>query len=288
MLLERFIIRRAERWLQPYRVQAAAIRKERAAEYQKYEPEIAALYGKATHWHGTGRFRYERTTDVSYDVLAKILEAGGLQPYRDPWIDSGAETVSLATVRTLARQFARVHAYEKSTFVYELGSVKFWHRLYFFLLSVWMCTDFKSQRTIIGGVVRGTFFRDLMEWESAIRKSDGKARVSVLNITSEKTWVSDIPGNYPVLIGMALDAKDLIATTPIARKIEQRSLRPVSLQQFTHIEVPLANIAETERLLRECGVSLPVIPLEFGDLYLADTSLEKLTFAATVSKLDDV
>ena len=278
MWLERFIIKKAEKRLQPYREQAELVKKEVEVQYQKYLPEIVNLYGQATHWHGTGRFRYERMKDSQYDVLARILDSGGLQPYRDPWIDSGGETVSLATVRMLARGFARVHAYEHSIPLYELGSLKFWHRLYFFLLTVWLCSDRQSQSMIIQRLFRGSFFRDLQIWESAIRKPDTKKRVSILNVFQRCAAVSDIKENYPILIGVVAEAKDLIETTPIAHKFEQRSLQPITLQQFTHVEVPLQRIAETEKVLNDHGVSIPVIPLEFGDMYLADRSLDELAY----------
>lgn len=278
MWLEQFILKKAERKLQPYRTQAQLIKQEMAAQYQKYLPEITRLYQQATHWHGTGRFRYERMKDSRYDVLAKIISSGGLQPYRDPWIDSGGETVSLATVRMLARGFARVHAYEHSTLLYELGSLKFWHRLYFFLLTVWLCTDRQSQSMIAQRLFRGSFFRDIQIWESAIRKPDTKGRVSILNVFQRRAAVSDIRENYPILIGVVVESKDLIETTPIAHKFEQRSLKPITLQQFTHIEVPLQRVAETEGILRDQDVSIPVIPLEFGDIYLADQPLERLAY----------
>ena len=90
--------------------------------------------------------------------------------------------------------------------------------------------------------------------------------------------LTDIEGNYPVLIGVVAGAKDLIETTSIAHKVERRSLKPITLQQFTHIEVPLQNIAETEKVLKDQGVSIPVLPLEFGDIYLADQPLDKLAY----------
>ena len=138
MWLERFIIRKAEKRLRPYRAQAELVKQEIATDYQKYLPEITALHQRATHWHGTGRYRYERMKDswdgirgnTVFDILDRVIRSRGLQPYRDPWIDSGGKTVSLATVRMLAHTFARIHAYEQSDFVYELGSIKFWLRLY--------------------------------------------------------------------------------------------------------------------------------------------------------------
>ena len=285
MWLERFILRKAEKKLRPYREQAELVKQEKAAEYQEYLPEITRLYSQTTHWHGTGRFRYERMKDLDgargsavFDVLAGIINSNGLQPYRDPWIDSGGSTVSLATIRMHSRTFARVHACEKSIFLYELGSIKFWLRLYFVLLFVWLCTDRQAQSTVVRGLLRHSFFRDLRIWESAIRRPDTKKKVSILNVFQREILLTDIEGNYPVLIGVVAGAKDLIETTSIAHKVERRSLKPITLQQFTHIEVPLQNIAETEKVLKDQGVSIPVLPLEFGDIYLADQPLDKLAY----------
>jgi len=51
------------------------------------------------------------------------------------------------------------------------------------------------------------------------------------------------------------------------------------LSQFTHVEVPLQNVAETERFLQDRGLMISVIPLEFGDMYLANQSLAELSYA---------
>lgn len=285
MWIERLILNAAEKKFRSYRERAEIVKQVRIADYQKYLPEIAGFYQKTTHWHGTGRFRYERIRDAEdevgnsvFDVLEGIIDAGGLQPYKDPWIDSGGKTVSLATVRMLARAFARVHAHENTNFLYELGSIKFWLRLYYFLFFVWLCTDRHAQSTVFGGLARGSFFRDVRIWESAVRRPGKHKTVSILNGFRRNILVSDIEGNYPILIGVAPDAQDLIETTPIAHKFEQRSLQPISLQQFTHIEVPLLRVEETKIALKERGIPIPVIPLEFGDIYLADQPLDKLAY----------
>ncbi len=126
--------------------------------------------------------------------------------------------------------------------------------------------------------MRCSFFRDVRLWESAIRKPNIKKTVSVLNGFQKNILTSDIVGNYPILIGIAADSKDLIETTPIAHKVERRSLKPITLQQFTHIEVPLEKVAETEGILKQKGVSIPVKPLEFVDLYCAKQALDKLAY----------
>lgn len=39
------------------------------------------------------------------------------------------------------------------------------------------------------------------------------------------------------------------------------------------------NVLETEKLLEAKGVRLPVIPLEFGELYCSQFSFQKLVYA---------
>jgi hypothetical protein len=48
------------------------------------------------------------------------------------------------------------------------------------------------------------------------------------------------------------------------------------LQDITHIEVPLANIKETEDFLKQKNIALQIIPLEFGEIYCSTYPLSKL------------
>ena len=84
-----------------------------------------------------------------------------------------------------------------------------------------------------------------------MRDRDNKKIVSFLSGFRRQILVSDIEGNYPILIGIVAETKDLIETTPIARRVERRSLKLITLTQCTHIEVPLQNVAETEKILED-------------------------------------
>lgn len=89
---------------------------------------------------------------------------------------------------------------------------------------------------------------------------------------------SDIESNYPLLIGIAKGTREVIDTMPLARAVEVRSLQPVMLKDFTHIEVPLEKVKETEEFLKIKGISVPVLPLEFVDIYLANVPLKNLAY----------
>jgi len=288
MWLEKIILNKAEKKLTPYRERAELVKQEQSDQYQKYLPQITALSTKTTHWHGTGRYHYkhqeesrykEVRTDTTTDILSSILDSNGLRPHIDPWIDSGGETVSLATTRMHAKAFARIHAVNEGSFLFELGSVKYWLRLYFILLFVWLVTNLWRHRHFIRTTFRTSFSKDIQNWAGAIRKPHKKKGVSIFDIFKNDIPTSDIEGNYPILIGLAANATHLIDTIPLTHKVEQRSMKPMTLDTFTHLEVPLKNVSETENILKQHGVSLPVIPIEFGDIYVADIPLQKLAFS---------
>lgn len=285
MWLENLILKQMEKKLLPYRIQAEFIRPD---EYRVWLPRIQASYVKATYWHGTGRYhyryqgatRYESvSTDGVLDVLDSIIRHDGLTPHKDPWIDSGGKTVSLGTVRMHSRLFARIHLYEHDTLLYELGSVPDWVHLYTRLLLLWLVTNMGSCKQFLKSLLRRSTYRDLQSWVGAIRRpKDGKV-ISLSHFINGKSPDSDIEGNYPILFGIAGGMLEVMDTVPLTHAVEVRSLRPVTLKDFTHIEVPLANVRETEELLRSRGVSLPVLPLEFVDVYLKDASLRDLAYS---------
>lgn len=287
MWLEKIIVTRAEKILLPYRRQAVQSREIFSAQYNTYLPQLTELYKRTTYWHGTGRYHYQHknesryesvSTDSITDILSSILTTGGLEPHHDPWIKSGGKTVSLATVRMHARVFARIHATENEALVYELGTIKFWLRLYFVLLLVWLVASAWSHRSFVRHTLRTSFSKDVQSWASALRTPKDNTVASILDIFKGDIPTSDIPGNYPILIGITTSEENLIDTIPLTRKVEQRSLRPITVDTFTHLEVPLENINETERLLAELNIQLPVIPIEFSDIYLANEPLAKLAF----------
>lgn len=286
--LEQLILRKAEKRLLPYRKQAKSLETEMIAQYQSYLDQTKTLYQQTTHWHGTGRYHYKHhngsryksvTTDTTTDILGAILLSDGLLPHYDPWIDSNGKTVSLATTRMHARAFARIHAAEKEMFVYELGSIKFWLRFYFALLFIWLFANLWSHRSFIRNTLRTSFSKDVQNWASAIRKPHNGKVISILDMFKGDIPISDIEGNYPVLIGISTDAKDLVETIPLTHKVEQRSLKPITTEMFTHIEVPLQKVPETEVLLKKHDLNIAVIPMEFSDIYLADTPLKQLAFS---------
>lgn len=288
MWLERLVIGKAEKKLMPYRDYSVFLDNRAITAYQNHLDQIKKIYQQTTHWHGTGRYHYEHRRDTRYeavktnkitDVLEAICKADGLMPHHDPWIDSNGKTVSLATTRMHARAFARIHAFKRKVLVYELGSIKFWLRFYFVLLFIWLFTNLWSHRHFIKDTLRATLSKDIQNWASAIRKPQKGKVIGILDIFKGDIPTSDIEGNYPVLIGIKANTNELIETIPLTHKVEQRSLQPITIEMFTHIEVPLQKTDETKKILSEQNVQIPVIPLEFGDIFLSETPLSELAFS---------
>jgi hypothetical protein len=288
MWLERLILRKTEKRLLPYREQVKSLSNEVADEYQGYLAQIEKCYPLTTHWHGTGRYHYQHengsrykkiSNDGTIDILNAIIKSNGLTPHHDPWIDSKGDTVSLATTRMHARAFARIHTVQNEDLVYELGSIKLWLRFYFALLFIWLFANFWSHRSFIKNTLRTSFSNDIQNWASAIRKPKNGKVIGILDMFKGDIPTSDIEGNYPILFGIKADMRELITTIPLTHKVEQRSLTPVTLEMFTHIEVPLCNVTQTQDLLKTHNMDIPVLPLEFGDIYLANTPLERLAFS---------
>jgi hypothetical protein len=287
MWLENQILKKGEVGLMRYRRRAEVLIKELGSQYQDYIPRISDLYGQASYWHGTGRYHYQYQGESRYesvnpggllDVLDSIIKHNGLTPHQDPWIDSGGKTVSLGTVRMHSRLFARIHLYERDTLLYELGSVPYWTKLYMRLLLLWFFANLSNCRQLIRSLFRRSFYKDLQSWVGAIRKPKNGRVISLWNFVNGKSPDSDIEGNYPMLFGIAKGAFKTIDTVPLTHAVEVRSLQPITLVNFTHVEVPYANVKETEELLKSRGVTLAVIPTEFVDMYLANLPLEELAY----------
>jgi hypothetical protein len=286
MILESLILRQAEKKLQPYRLKGETFKK-KTPEYASYLPKIKHCLGRSNYWHGTGRYHYQYQGESRYgsvnadgllDVLDSIIQHNGLTPHQDPWIDSGGKTVSLGTVRMHSWLFARIHLYEHDALLYELGNVPFWTRLYMRLLLLWLFTNLRSFAQFFKSLFRRSTYKDLQAWVGAIRKPQNGRVISLWNFVNGESPDSDIKRNYPILFGVAKGTLQVINTIPLTHAVEVRSLQSITLRDFTHIEVPLAKVKETEDLLKSRDVPLPVLPMELVDLYLSDKPVKELAY----------
>ncbi len=91
---------------------------------------------------------------------------------------------------------------------------------------------------------------------------------------------STISGNYPVIIGFSVKDINLL---PIKYKTismyEQRTDSIIPPQNFTHIQVPLSKFAEVQARIKELGLQIPIIPIEFVELINSDVPIQQLTRA---------
>jgi hypothetical protein len=288
MWLEQFILKQAEKGLAKSRITGESLKKKLETEYQNYLPRIKECYEQAEYWHGTGRYhyghsdesRYESTNaDGTLDVLGSIATSDGLTPHHDPWIASGGKTVSLGTVRMHSRLFARIHLYEGDTLMYELGSARYWTRLYMLLLLYWLLTNLRSCRQFMKSLLRQSSSKDLQLWAGALRKPHNGKVVSIRDILNGEALGSDIEGNYPILVGIARGNLRVMETIPLVHAVEVRSFDSVTLKDFTHIEVPFARVQETKEFLKSKAVFLEVLPLEFIDMYMSDMPMRTLAWS---------
>jgi hypothetical protein len=287
MWLEQLILKQAEKRLQSPRVQGESLKKSLETEYQKCFPRIKNCYEQAAYWHGTGRYHYAHSGESRYesgnaegtlDVLDSIIKNDGLMPHADPWIASGGKTVSLGTVRMHSRLFARIHLYEGDTLLYELGSARYWTRLYMLLLLFWLLTNMRSCRQFMKSLLRRSSSKDFQLWAGALRKPHNGKVVRIAEVMNGEALGSDIKGNYPILIGIAKGTLKVMETIPLVHAVEVRSFEKVTMNNFTHLEVPLKNVKETGEFLRSRGVTLEVLPMEFVDIYMSTLSVKELAW----------
>jgi hypothetical protein len=113
-------------------------------------------------------------------------------------------------------------------------------------------------------------------WGSALRKLDGLKVFPLLWRAYD--FRSDIAGNYSILFGIKKSAIDNHSLAPFIKNLEVRVPGPVSFMDMTHVEVPLENVEETRQVLRQNNITLPVIPLEFSEIYCSQFSLQRLMY----------
>ncbi len=286
-LPERLLISRSEKHLQKYRDAAKCMRADFLRQYHSYLPEIERCYQRAEYWHGTGRYHHyyadhSRYEDVDtkrvVNVLESILEDGALTKHEDLWVRFDGQlkkTISLAPSRMHARLFAHIHLREGVWLEYVFGGTRFWMG-FFLILALWQMFTKRGQK--VRAFAKLALFnknslKNIRAWGSAICHLDG---YPILPLWRAYDLRSDISENYGVLFGIKREAIQGDGLVPFVKGLETRVDHEIKLSDMTHIEVPFENVAETKRMLAAKNVFLPVIPLEFGELYCSQFPLTKL------------
>lgn len=229
---------------------------ERFLEQSRNSPEIE----KSQFWHGTGRYQYDSNGKI-IDVFTQMLDDGGLVPHLDLYdLSHPMTTVSLANDRNYALLYADMHstnpeALERNMLKHEAVDK--------YIKDVkreairWYLGEFGFLRTVHMGLKMRKNLAVDNRWSKKINRDEP-------SIAASFVAGSDIPGNYPVLLGVSqISSQTVIA--PYLAKHEVRTNEVIPMSAINHIEVPDEHIKETRKLLRNHRLLTPVISLEAGE-----------------------
>lgn len=226
--------------------------------------EIEGMIAKTKLWHGTGRYQYRDGSPI--DVLEGIVKQGSLQPHADPFDTTGPmQTVSLARSRIYSRAYADMHLNRSESQPERHGSALFWANAFL--------GDFALESAKEEGGLRkaGDHLKanGSREWHSKITKDK-------LSVLGSFRLGSDIPGNYPILFGVA-DAQPVQTSRAIATH-EVRSGDPIDVDtQITHVEVPEEMIPQTRVIFERYGrADIPILAIEDFERYAAALPVSEL------------
>ena len=236
------------------------------AEYQK-------LTRDTQFWHGTGRWQHGERSII--DVLKSFCDTGGLKPARDVYAVFGGSdqhiihSISLCRSRMVARSYADMHGLgwkEKNRY----GDALTWTSYYYSL--------FYARLFTISGI---TMLRRWKTWRSLSHDEHGdNTWGKKVNRQARDVWEifclgSDIPSNYPILIGVKHLASQVELEKPM-RYYEARADKRIAITDISHIEVPYNKQKEVRRLLRAHNITLPVTSIELGECVSAQKSFTEL------------
>ncbi|MFZ1019606.1 MAG: hypothetical protein WAN61_01245 [Minisyncoccia bacterium] len=287
-IFNKVVISEAEHILKPHRKKAEVFKNDNFTEYQKYLPLINEKYKELFYWHGTGRFHYHHANESRYeekdqnqyvDIIESIL-GNGLTPHFDPFIKVNGQyikTISLTKYRMHARLYSGVHRYKDNFSLYEFGTTKYWLYLFVILVTIEIIKHpTKNARDFVKNVFNKRGRSSLRQWPEAIKKTEGMSDLSLLKAYK---WHSDIIGNYPILFGIKKDEIKGLQIGQFLDSLETRTPQTISIENFTHMEVPLDRVREMEKLLQSKNIKLIVIPMEFGEVYSSQFSVQKLIYS---------
>jgi hypothetical protein len=235
--------------------------------------QYSVLVGEARYWHGTGILQYGKDGQI-IKVLERILQQGSMRPFKDNFDAKHGEVVSisLARHRMYARIYADMHVYRGAKLTERYGSPRFW--AYYFIiatnihaikeLGLWNPKARRKQETA---------WREQGKrlWTVKVAKNAGSSGGKFFD------QGSDITGNFGVLIGIKPADYTVLKTAAYVARYESRIGSVIPVTAFTHLEVPLAKVAETKALLRQYGYgNLPVFAFEHAEQFHADKHFSKL------------
>lgn len=248
-------------------------------EYKKYKPMIERVFKQTHYWHGTGRFHYQYlgeskyhsgVSDMKVDVLMSVIKRGGLQPQYDFW--TGLKTVSFTRNRIYARAYAEFHQFEQTPVSYVYGTTGFW----FWILGTKQAFTgnlLLNIKSVNSGYKDKTFLNNFSRWASYVQNHPIKQAVSFFTFYKLR---SSIRNNYGIVIGINNKRIKEVHYNPTVERFESRCTHQIKFEDMTHIEVPLRNVKETENILRNNKISVPVISMEYCEMYCNLIEFSKL------------
>jgi hypothetical protein len=218
------------------------------------KPPLQNLYESVGSWHGTGRYKYEGKEVV--DILKGILTAGALIPFDDLWDQKRLDTRSISAARS--RDYARLYA---SLFfpIKQRSMRELWNRL------LWCCRYFLSSKWVAWNEYLPPR-PHIIDYKNKVASWTAKLSCKSQSFFYLFLWGgTDIASNYPILIGIRRGAYITTLGSRFIDLHENRSATPISITDFTHIEVPQEHISETQQMFEVAGYSIPIIAIEVGD-----------------------
>ncbi|OGK25055.1 hypothetical protein A3A46_04145 [Candidatus Roizmanbacteria bacterium RIFCSPLOWO2_01_FULL_37_13] len=234
--------------------------------YQEQRSTIQKIYRGVDTWHGTGRYGNRG----QIDILRGIASTRQLIPHRDVWDPSlgESETISTTWMRPYAAAYADMHLEKGKELSYsDFRSGHYWIKYIKRLTLPEIFNLLKYARAL------NRTRKDAIDW---IEKKIGRQLSSERDIAGFTRLRSSIPDNYPILIGIKPGAFQATQKAAFLSRTERRTDQQILIDMLTHLEVPLDRIAETQAILKENKVELPVLPRELCERYSAEFSDREL------------
>lgn len=242
-------------------------------EFFASRESIKKLLDEAAYYHGTGARQYvgDKKNPKSFGVetfssLESILK-NGLEPKFDALNDpdqENRETISLGSDRGYARLYAKMNHYKRERLGIDINDRAFLFMVYA-LREIWagfqkrMSGQQKSSKMNIREK-----WNIYSSWARSITKNPRFLGDPLRALSMLICGFSDIPGNFPVLIGIKPhdDLENKYG-------MEARLHRSMPLSQMSHIEVPYVKVKVVRKLVSDLGIALnpdQIVAMEFADL----------------------
>ncbi len=245
------------------------------------------IYQEAYYWHGTGRYQYKTignskyesvSTKQKFDVLENIFKEGGLRPHEDPWIKTNGEysrSISTTKFRLYARLYSQLHMFKGADIKLSYGDRLFFSKFFIYY------TFANATPLVIIKFILASFLKQFKTkgiiWAKTINsnlKSKGNSMSDFINIVGKER--SNIKGNIGILIGIKKEGVKPVEMNKYIQLLETRSRERVDLKYFSHLEAPIKDVQNIIKLTKKYGVSIPIIPIEFGEIYFSKYNIQKL------------